>query len=272
VRGDRFRRRHLRARFAALTGGPDAQAPRLRRDYNLRAPALEHVLRALVIEADRGGPGGLPFVEALVTAVSHQMLQVAGAAVPAAPARGGLAPRARRRVLELVEARLERGVSVDELAREAGLSPAHFARAFRETVGRPPHQYILGRRLERARLLLDAPGARLSDVALRAGFADQAHFTRLFKRAFGVTPGAVLRARRLTRRQARRRRRPRRGTRAALRPAPCSASRHAPGAPSPRRAPEGVRAVGSAMLAGPRRLGDTTLRHQHCTIRCSAGG
>jgi AraC family transcriptional regulator len=51
-------------------------------------------------------------------------------------------------------------------------------------------------RLERARRLLERPGAALSDVAVRAGFADQAHFTRLFKREFGVTPGAFVRSHR----------------------------------------------------------------------------
>jgi AraC family transcriptional regulator len=182
-------------RFATLTAGPEGAAPALRRDYNLRSPALEHVVRALVVEADRGGPGGLPLVDALVAAVSHAMVQLAGVrAAPAPVARGGLAPAARRRVLELIEARLVTGVSVEELAREAGLSPTHFAKAFKTSLGRPPHQFILARRLERARQLLGAPGARLSEVALSAGFADQAHLTRLFKREFGVTPGGVLRA------------------------------------------------------------------------------
>ena len=186
------------ARFAALVGqeGAEGEGPRLRRDYNLRSPQLEHVLRALVVEADRGGPSGLAFVDALTAAASHQLVQLAAERGPVArPARGGLAPAARRRVLALVEARLATGVRVDELAREAGLSPAHFARAFRESVGQAPHQYLLARRLEHARRLLDAPRATLSDVALRAGFADQAHLTRLFRRAYGVTPGAVARAR-----------------------------------------------------------------------------
>jgi AraC family transcriptional regulator len=63
-------------------------------------------------------------------------------------------------------------------------------------MGLAPHRYLLMRRLERARRLLDTPDAVLSDVALRTGFADQAHFTRLFKREFGVTPGIVLKGRR----------------------------------------------------------------------------
>ena len=86
-------------------------------------------------------------------------------------------------------------LSIDALAQEAGLSPAHFARAFKQSVGRAPHQHLLTLRLERARRLLESPDAGLSDVALRAGFADQAHFTRFFKRQFGVTPGAFVRAR-----------------------------------------------------------------------------
>jgi AraC family transcriptional regulator len=77
------------------------------------------------------------------------------------------------------------------------LSPAHFARAFKQTIGSPPHRFLLSLRLDRARRLLERPEAQLSDVALGSGFADQAHFTRHFKRQFGVTPGTVVtRARR----------------------------------------------------------------------------
>ncbi|HZI41359.1 MAG TPA: helix-turn-helix domain-containing protein, partial [Gemmatimonadaceae bacterium] len=72
----------------------------------------------------------------------------------------------------------------------------HFARAFKESIGRAPHQHLMALRLERARRLLDAPEAALSDVAQRTGFADQAHFTRFFKRQYGMTPGMLLRARR----------------------------------------------------------------------------
>jgi AraC family transcriptional regulator len=175
---------------------PDGGRVALRRTYDVRVPQLDHLVRALVVEADRRGPGGPLFVEALTTAIGLQLARVAGAeAPPGAAARGGLAPAARRRVLARMAASIETGVSVETLAQEAGLSPAHFARAFTRSVGRPPHQHLLALRLERARALLGAPDARLSDVALRTGFADQAHFTRQFRRAFGVTPGAVLRAR-----------------------------------------------------------------------------
>jgi len=175
---------------------PDGGRVTLRRTYDVRVPQLDHLVRALVVEADRRGPGGPLFVDALTTAIGLQLARVARAGEPPpAPARGGLTAAARRRVLALMAASVETGVSVETLAHEAGLSPAHFARAFTRSVGRPPHQHLLALRLERARALLGAADARLSDVALRTGFADQAHFTRQFRRAFGVTPGAVLRTR-----------------------------------------------------------------------------
>ena len=175
---------------------PDGGRVTLRRTYDVRVPQLDHLVRALVVEADRRGPGGPLFVDALTTAIGLQLARVARAGEPPpAPVRGGLTAAARRRVLALMAASVETGVSVETLAQEAGLSPAHFARAFTRSVGRPPHQHLLALRLERARALLGAADARLSDVALRTGFADQAHFTRQFRRAFGVTPGAVLRTR-----------------------------------------------------------------------------
>jgi len=184
-------------RLIGTDGEPvDASPPtELRRVYGVQTPQVEYLVRALVAEADRGNPSGLPFVEALVTGLSLQINHVAGVAEPrVARLRGGLSPMVRKRVLELIDARLDKGVSINELAREAGLSPSYFMRAFRRAVGRPAHQYILTLRLERAYRLLEQSGASLSDIALRTGFSDQAHFTRLFKRQFGVTPGAILRA------------------------------------------------------------------------------
>ena len=187
------------AHFAAVLARSRDEERRaeLRRTYGAPMPQLAHLLHALRAEADLGNPGGLAFVETLTAAIAQQLVLRAGVERPRPErSRGGLSPAARRRTLELIDATLDARLTIESLAREAGLSAAHFARAFRETTGRPPHRYLLSLRLARARRLLDAPGAVLSDVALRAGFADQPHFTRLFKREFGVTPGAVLRARR----------------------------------------------------------------------------
>jgi AraC family transcriptional regulator len=174
----------------------DANPVRLRRMFGVAVPQITHLVKTLRAEADNQNPGGLAVVDAVTTALGHLLVRHVGIDQPRPTRlRGGLSPMARRRTLEVIHAQLDSRLTIDMLAREAGLSVAHFSRAFRETMGRAPHQYLLSMRLERARRLLEAPDASLSDVAHRTGFADQAHFTRLFKRSYGITPGALVRQR-----------------------------------------------------------------------------
>ncbi|WP_437675799.1 helix-turn-helix domain-containing protein [Sorangium sp. So ce131] len=169
----------------------------LRRAYAVDSPQLEHLVRALAAEAERGGPSGAIFVDALATALAVQIAGSFGVkAAPAPAARsGGLSRRALQRVLALIEADLGDGLTVERMADAAGLSAAHFARAFKRSLGVAPHQYVLRRRLERARQALEARDADILNVARRLGFSDQAHLTRLFRREFGVTPGVYMRNR-----------------------------------------------------------------------------
>jgi len=172
----------------------DGKRIELRRMYGVDAPQLRHLIMALVAESDPQTSSGLASVEAITAAVTHQLIVHAGVQRPPVElARGGLSPGARRRVLELIDAQLDARLSIDTLAREVGLSTSHFARAFKQSLGQPPHRFLLLQRLERARHMLERCGAQLADVASRAGFADQAHFTRHFKRQFGVTPGTLAR-------------------------------------------------------------------------------
>jgi len=167
----------------------DVGPVRLRRTYGVQSPQIAHLMLALQAEADSRNPSGLASIEAVTTALGHHLVREAGVEAPR-PVRihGGLAAVAKRRVLEMIDAALDARLTIETLAREVGLSPAHFARAFKETLGRAPHQYLLALRLERARRLIETSNASLSDIAQRTGFADQAHLTRLFKRAFGRTP------------------------------------------------------------------------------------
>jgi AraC-like DNA-binding protein len=95
---------------------------------------------------------------------------------------------------ELLHERVTAPPALDELARLTGLGPHALLRAFRAETGLPPHQYLNQVRVRMARRLLDS-GLPPADVAAAAGFADQAHFTRHFKRVVGVPPGAYQRAR-----------------------------------------------------------------------------
>jgi AraC family transcriptional regulator len=169
-------------------------AVRLRLASGIVDQQVTNLIMVLLAEAKNQNAQGLALVDAVTTALGHFLLRHAGVdGRPRQPASGGLSPVAKRRTLELIDAQLDKRLTLEILAREAGLSPTHFARAFRETMGRAPHQFLVSLRLERARRLLEQPGAALSDVAHRSGFADQAHLTRLFKHAYGVTPGAYLR-------------------------------------------------------------------------------
>ena len=110
------------------------------------------------------------------------------AAVPVTPIRGGLAPKARRRVCDYVDAHLDGNMSIILLSSIAGLSPFHFARAFKKSVGVTPHDYVIQRRVERARELLVGSDMPLSEIALAAGFADQSHCARRFREYIGMCP------------------------------------------------------------------------------------
>lgn len=92
------------------------------------------------------------------------------------------------RVLAFIRARLDRTITVDDLASEAGMSPSHFSRVFKETLGSTPMQYVMAYRIEQAMKMMAEAGRPLGDIALACGFADQAHFTRSFKGLVGKTP------------------------------------------------------------------------------------
>ena len=100
-------------------------------------------------------------------------------------------PRGRlRAVVEYIEEHLDAGLTLEQLAAAARLSPYHFARQFKAATGLPPHQYLIASRVERAKQLLQGGGNfSLAEVAACAGFADRSQFSRHFKRAVGVTPG-----------------------------------------------------------------------------------
>ena len=118
-----------------------------------------------------------------------------GEAVVKEEARGGLSPWQVRKVMCHIEAHLDRSIRNEDLAALVRLNPSHFGRAFRNSFGEPPHEYVIRRRVERAQGLMLSTDASLSDIALDCGLADQSHLTRLFRRIVGESPRAWRRAR-----------------------------------------------------------------------------
>jgi AraC family transcriptional regulator len=153
-------------------------------------PQVRAAMVAVGAELTAAGPGGRLAAESLANVLAVHLVRHALA--PRLPARrrdGGM-PRGRlRAVVEYIEGHLDTGPTLREMAAVARVSPYHFARQFKQTTGLPPHQYVIARRVERARQLLQQGDLSLADVAAHAGFSDQSQLTRHFKRILGVTPG-----------------------------------------------------------------------------------
>jgi AraC family transcriptional regulator len=158
---------------------------------SLELPHLRAAMAAVDAELTTGGVGGNLAAESLANVLAIHLIRHIQA--PPWPARGrdGALPRGRlRAVVEYIEEHLDAGPSLEQISAVARLSPYHFARQFKAAIGLPPHQYVIVRRIERAKQLLQAEtDLSLAEVATRAGFSDQSQFSHHFKRIVGVTPG-----------------------------------------------------------------------------------
>ncbi|MDB5893475.1 MAG: hypothetical protein JWQ88_1006 [Rhodoferax sp.] len=152
-------------------------------------PVLGHLLQALMPALERPSEAGRLFVEHMAVATGMHLLNRYGGARLAAPVRRGLSTLQERRAKEMLRHRLEGDVSIAEVAQACGLSRSHFIRAFRQTTGQTPHQWLMACRVERARELLTTSALPLAEVAVACGFADQSHFTRVFAQLAGLPPG-----------------------------------------------------------------------------------
>jgi AraC family transcriptional regulator len=157
----------------------------------LDIPPLLGTLRAVDAELTAGGVGGSLAAESLANVLAVHLIRHIVAPGRAVHGRDGTLPRWRlRAVLEYIEEHLEAAPTLAEIAAVAGLNPFHFARQFKAATGLPPHQFVITRRVERAkRLLRVETDLSLAEVAAQAGFSDQSQFTHHFKRLVGVTLG-----------------------------------------------------------------------------------
>src|SRR5579863_2427465 len=161
----------------------------LRASRKFADPRLSAMVAAVHAEMDAGFPSGRLFVDSLEQAMAVTLVN--GHAVRHRPVqiyRGGLGSARLRRIKELVHARMEDDLSLEDMAQSVGLSTAHFARMFRKSTGETPHQFVLRQRLERAKALLCTPDARVLDVAVACGFKTQQHFAQVFRDVCGVSP------------------------------------------------------------------------------------
>src|SRR4029077_9570364 len=142
----------------------------------------------------RGWTGSLALDQFSLILGAHVLRAYAGLPPSKTPKRGGLAPWQARRAAEMIRESLDGNIHLSDMARECGLSVSHFTRAFRKSFGMSPYRWLLERRIDRAKALLVTSDLAIADIAMRAGFSDQAAFTRAFVRIVGDSPGRWRRA------------------------------------------------------------------------------
>lgn len=159
----------------------------------IRDSGLEQIAWALKSELEAGEPSGPIFMEGLTLALCGRLMARFGA--PAAPGSGRTGPalsaRRLRRIKDYIEANLDQALSLASIAEAAGSSPSHFKVLFRRATGIPLHQYVIRRRVERARELLQSTELPITVVALEVGFAHQSHLARWTRRLLGASPSEL---------------------------------------------------------------------------------
>jgi AraC family transcriptional regulator len=154
-------------------------------------PLLHSIAVSLANELDSEMPAGRLYAESLVNTLTIHLLRhySTDSLIPDLQF-GGLQPQKLRRVLEFIDANLESDLSLAELAEEADLSLYHFARAFKQSMGSTPIQFLMQQRIDRAKTMLAASELPLSQIALTVGFKNQSHFTTQFRKFTEMTPRA----------------------------------------------------------------------------------
>jgi AraC family transcriptional regulator len=180
-------------RLAADEMGLDADRVDLEPRFHFKDPQIEHIAWALEAERRSAFPTGALYSDSLGLALAHHLLSRYRAI---RPVQGALSQRQLREVTDHIEQHLDQRLSLVRLARVAGLSPSHFKTLFKRSLGLPVHEYVVRRRVERAKALLQRAELPASQVALEAGFAHQSHMARWMRRLLGVTPTAVKPSRR----------------------------------------------------------------------------
>jgi AraC family transcriptional regulator len=132
-------------------------------------------------------PVGRLLADSTILAMICQLLMLARG-TNASQSSPGFTSRELKRVSDYVDAHLHREIVLVDLADITGWSVRHFARMFRQSTGQTPHNWVVSRRIERAKDLLRKPALPLAEVALSCGFADQSHFTTSFRKVTGLTP------------------------------------------------------------------------------------
>lgn len=158
----------------------------------LDSPAIRSALNNLWALNDEEGVPSRLLAQAAGCEILAELSRLSGS--PFGPTKGGLAPWAERHCLELIRERLSEDISLEELAAEVNLSPFHFARMFKQSVGVPPRAYLTRLRVGRARELLKTTDLSVTEIALEVGYSSSQVFARVFLKHMRMSPSDYRRA------------------------------------------------------------------------------
>lgn len=176
--------------FVEAEIGVAAPSCALVRRLHFRNPEVRELAARLAHEIPSAQIGGPIVLDALARALLVVLVRHYADRTPRRPDPGALTPERLRAVTEFARANLGRPIRRDELARAVGMSGSAFARALRAALGQTPHAFLAELRIGRAKELMADPGRQLGTIAFETGFADQAHFSRSFRKATGLAPSA----------------------------------------------------------------------------------
>ena len=174
--------------------GFDSRRVVVRNRFQVRDPQLENIGWALKTEMESNYPSGRLYVESLAVSVASRLVSAYSSVAQHMPQQtGGLGGRRFKQTLAYIEDNLSEDLSLSQLASIAGISASHFKTLFRESAGVPLHQYVIQRRIDRAKDMLMAGKLSIAEIALATGFSHQSHLARHMRRASGLSPLAMKR-------------------------------------------------------------------------------
>ncbi len=158
-------------------------------------PLLEQLALAIMAALRDGTADDRLYIETMAQMISVHLLRMHSTRAKKVKevASDGLTRQRMRRLLEYIDANLGGDLSLEAMAAEVDISPCYLSHVFKDALGQSPHQYVLGRRVERAKGMLRDTALPIAEVALTAGFSSQSHLSTWFRRLVGVSPGAYRR-------------------------------------------------------------------------------
>jgi len=176
-------------RVAEETLGKDGDRLTLVPTFQSRHQPLEAISTLLMAEAQQRQASGRLYLDSLANVLAVQLLRNYGTTSAQLPSyEGGLPTYQLNQVLDYIDAGLTGEIKLADLAGLLNMSPFHFGRMFKQSMGISPHQYVIQQRIERAKRLLKESDQAIIDIALECGFNSHSHLSKQFRKVMGVAP------------------------------------------------------------------------------------